>query len=104
MNDSTIIILLLLAIGWFWWDSRGAAERAIQAVKNHCERTGVNLLNDTVAWKKIRLKRNRSGRVQIERTYFFEFASDLQQRYRGEIVMLGQQVKSVHLDAFRVWS
>jgi hypothetical protein len=40
--------------------------------------------------------------MQLQRTYFFEFASDMQQRYRGEIVMLGKKVESISLDAFRV--
>ncbi len=39
--------------------------------------------------------------MQLERTYFFEFASDMQQRYRGEIVMLGKRVKTIQLDPHR---
>jgi hypothetical protein len=102
MNESSIIIIILAAIGWLWWDSRGVAERATMSAKAYCGNAGVSFLNDTVAWKKIRLKRNRAGRMQLQRTYFFEFASDMQQRYCGEIVMLGKKVESVSLDAFRI--
>lgn len=102
MNDSTFILLLLGLIAWLWWDSRGVAERATVAAKSYCGNSGVSFLNDTVAWQKIRLKRNRAGRVQLQRTYFFEFASDMQQRYRGEIVMLGKKVESISLDPFRI--
>ena len=102
MIDNGMTVLLLIGLAWFWWDSRGAAERAINAAKHSCERAGVTFLNDTVAWTKIRLKRNRLGRVQLQRTYFFEFASDMQQRYRGEIVMLGHQVNKINLDAYRI--
>lgn len=101
MNDSVLLLLILLLVAWLWWDSRGVAERATVSARAYCERAGVSFLNDTVAWKKIRLKRNRAGRMQLQRTYFFEFASDMQQRYRGEIIMLGKQVESVRLDAFR---
>ncbi len=100
--DNGLTILLLCALAWFWWDGRGAAERAIQAAKNSCERAGVVFLNDTVGWKKLRLKRNRRGRVQFQRTYFFEFSSDMEQRYQGEVVMLGQQLDKVNLDAYRI--
>lgn len=102
MNDSLIILLVLGVIGWIWWDSRGVAERATQVARQYCHSMQVNFLNDTVAWQKLRLKRNSQGRMQFERTYFFEFTSDMQQRYRGEVVMLGRQVKSMHLDPHRV--
>jgi hypothetical protein len=55
-----------------------------------------------VAWQRYRLVRNRDGRLKLQRTYFFEFASDMQQRYRGEIVMLGRLVQSITLDPYRV--
>lgn len=101
MIDNGLTILLLCGLAWFWWDSRGAAEKAIQAAMNSCNRAGVTFLNETVGWKKIRLKRNARGRMQFHRTYFFEFASDMQQRYQGEVVMLGRYVIKVDLDAFR---
>jgi len=100
--DNGLTILLLCGLAWLWWDGRGAAEQAIQAAKFNCERAGVSFLNDTVGWKKVRLKRNRQGRIQIQRTYFFEFASDMEQRYSGEIIMMGRQVNKVNLDAYRV--
>lgn len=102
MNESTVVLLILALLGWLWWDSRGVAERATVAARNYCNNAGVSFLNDTVAWQKIRLKRNRRGRVQFHRRYFFEFASDMQQRYRGEITMLGKTVESISLDPYRV--
>lgn len=102
MSESTIVLLLLGLIGWLWWDSRGVAERATVAARAYCGNAGVSFLNDTVAWQKIRLKRNRAGRMQLHRTYFFEFASDMQQRYRGEITMLGKKVESISLDPYRI--
>lgn len=102
MIDNGLTLLLLLGLIWFWWNSRGVAERAITVARQSCEKTGLTFLNDTVAWKKIRLKRNRHGRMQIQRTYFFEFASDMAQRYKGEVVMLGNKVMDVSLDVHRI--
>lgn len=102
MIDNGLTILLLLGLLWFWWDSRGVAERAIKAAQRSCNQHGVTFLNDTVGCKKIRLKRNRQGRVQLQRFYFFEFASDMQQQYAGEVIMLGHQVNKVNLDAYRI--
>ena len=102
MSDSTIVLILLMAIGWFWWDSRGVAEHATRVAKQYCESMNLSFLNDTVAWQKIRLKRNLKGRMAFERSYFFEFSSDGNQRYRGEVVMLGKRVKNIQLDPHRV--
>jgi len=100
--DSGLTFLLIISLLWFWWNSRGVAEIAIQAARRNCEQADLTFLNDTVGWKKIRLKRNRLGRVQIERTYFFEFASDMSQRYKGEVIMLGQEVSKITLEVYRV--
>ena len=102
MTDSTVVMLILALIAWFWWDSRGAAEHATRVARQYCESMNVSFLNDTVAWQKVRLKRNLKGRMMLERSYFFEFASDGQQRYRGEVVMLGKRVKSIQLDPHRI--
>ena len=102
MIDNGLTLLLLFGLVWFWWDSRGVAERAITTARQNCEKIGLTFLNDTVAWKKIRLKRNKQGRMQIQRTYFFEFASDMAQRYKGEVVMLGNKVMKVSLDVYRI--
>ena len=100
--DNGLTLLLILSLLWFWWDSRGVAEVAIQAAKRNCEQADLSFLNDTVGWKKIRLKRNRLGRVQIQRTYFFESASDMAQRYKGEVIMLGRDVSKITLDVYRI--
>ena len=102
MNDSVWLLIVILGIAWIWWDSRGVAEQATVAARAYCSNAGVLFLNDTVAWKKLRLQRNKQGRLQFQRTYFFEFSSDMQQRYQGEIIMLGKRVMSIKLDAFRV--
>ncbi|HDZ16518.1 MAG TPA: DUF3301 domain-containing protein [Methylophaga aminisulfidivorans] len=101
MNDSVIACLILLVLAWFWWESRGVAERATNAARTYCANAGVSFLNDTVFWQKIRLKRNRQGRIVLQRFYRFEFASDMQQRYRGEVIMLGKQIESIKMDVFR---
>lgn len=101
MSDSTFLLLLLTAIAWIWWDSRATAELALEAVRRRCDWAGVVLLNDTVAWKQMRLRRNRNGRITFERTYRFEFSADLQVRHQGEVVMLGRQMQSILMDPYR---
>lgn len=102
MIDNGLAILLLVAVVWFWWENRGVAELAYQITRQTCESAGVQLLNDTVGWKKIRLERNTKGRMQIQRTYFFEFSTDIERRYRGEIEMLGKRLNRIEMEAYRI--
>lgn len=101
MNDSTVVLFILAGIAWIWWNGRGVAEHANRVAGQYCQSMGVSFLNDTVSWRKTRLKRGAGGSMQLERTYFFEFSSDMQQRYRGEIIMLGNRVKSIQLEPHR---
>ncbi|RLA05689.1 MAG: DUF3301 domain-containing protein [Gammaproteobacteria bacterium] len=102
MIDNGLAILLLVAIAWFWWESRGVAEMAIRVARRSCDSSGVQLLNDTVGWEKVRLKRNDQGRMQVQRTYFFEFSTDIERRYKGVIVMLGKRLSRVEMEAHRI--
>jgi hypothetical protein len=58
----------------------------------------VQLLDQTVALAKIRLRRNPSGRLLLARTYSFEFSVNGGQRCGGTALLLGQQVDYFHMD------
>lgn len=97
-----IWLALLLAVMWFWWDGLRSKERARTAGLHACQRAGVQFLDDSVERKVLSLRRGGNGHVHFYRIFRFEFASDGAQRYQGQIVMLGQQVQSVNMDAYRV--
>jgi hypothetical protein len=62
----------------------------------------VQFLDDTVALKKLWLRRAEDGRLQLCRIFFFEFTSDGAYRYHGRIVLSGKQVREVAMDAYRI--
>ncbi|HEC18032.1 MAG TPA: DUF3301 domain-containing protein [Gammaproteobacteria bacterium] len=98
-------ILWLFSIGlgtWYWWDTMRAQEAAREAGLRACQQTNVQFLDDTVERKRQWLRRNTQGRVQLCRLYFFEFTSDGSQRYQGRIVMFGQRLREVEMDAYRM--
>lgn len=77
-------------------------EIARKAGKTACQQNQVQLLDDTVEKKKIWLRRNQLGRLQLCRLYLFEFTSDGTQRYQGRIVLAGQFVVDISMDAYRI--
>jgi len=95
--------LLALALGaLFWVDSLRARERAVAAGRAACTRYGVQLLDDTVAFAKLRLARDDDGRLRLRRTYAFEFSDTGNNRRRGAIVMLGGMLADLQLEPYRL--
>lgn len=101
MGEAVILLALLGAAGWYWFDSVSARDIALAAAKRACERAEVQLLDHTVARGRIRLLRNRQGNLSICRVYSFEFATDGEHRYRGLIALLGRRVEEVDMEPYR---
>src|SRR5687767_15865874 len=97
-----LALLVLLAGSAFWIDSLRARERALVAGKRACERYGVQLLDETVAFASLRLARDEEGHLRIRRTYSFEFTDTGNNRRSGAIVMLGGNLADLQLEPYPV--
>lgn len=96
------LIIFLAIIAWYWWDTMQSKELAKLAGKRVCKEAGVQFLDDTVEKKKIWVRRNSQGRLELCRIFFFEFATDGEHRYQGRVVVLGKSVSDVSMDAYRI--
>jgi hypothetical protein len=97
-------LFLLLAFGlaiWLWQDTARAKELASQAGNRACNRVQVEFLDETVEFTDLRLARDAGGRLCLQRRYRFEFSSDGSRRYQGRISMLGHQLESLDMEAYR---
>jgi hypothetical protein len=95
----------LLAIGAglvFWIDSLRARERALAAGRAACERSGLQLLDETVAGAGLRLVRNEDGELRIRRVFVFEFSDNGNNRRRGSVVVLGSEVQDLYIEPYPV--
>lgn len=95
-----VAALAIAAIGWLWYDSMRARERALGAGRQACERDGLQFLDDTVKIVRVRPARNGDGRLVLRRTYRFEFSDDGARRRDGTIVIIGAELESLELDPF----
>jgi len=98
-------LVALLALGGgilLWTDSLRARERAVRAGRSACERYGLQFLDDTVSFARMRLARNEDGELRIARTYTFEFSDTGNNRRHGAIVMLGGEVQDLHMEPYPV--
>jgi hypothetical protein len=92
--------LLIVALGWLWYDSMRARERALTAGRQACERDGLQFLDETVQIVKLWPARDAAGRLVLRRTYRFEFSDDGVRRRGGSVVILGADLESLDLEPF----
>ena len=95
-------LALVLAAVYLWIDSLRAREHAVAAGRAACERYGVQMLDDTVSFARLRFARDEEGRLRLRRTYVFEFSETGDNRRHGAIVMLGARLEDLRLEPYRV--
>ncbi len=95
-------LLLLCLVAIFWWRTSEAKQIAHRLARRHCEQMGVQFLDDSVVLKRMRPQRHRRGQVVLQRTFCFEFASTGAERYFGEVVLLGYQLRTITLEPHRI--
>jgi hypothetical protein len=100
--QALLLLGALWLIIWYWWDTMQSKEMAKVAGKRACDQAQVQFLDDTVALKNFRLQRGENGRLQLRRTFVFEFTSDGSFRYQGRITVQGKRVREVEMDAYRI--
>ena len=86
----------------YWWSAYGIKQRAYKAIEHYCQEKDVQLLDQSLVLYHLWFQRNTKGSLQISRRYYFEFTSTGEQRYKGRINMLGQQIIHISLDAHRI--
>ncbi len=98
MSDLSNLLLLLLlgsAVG-LWLKLSVARERAVHEARRLCLQHGLQLLDETVGMRAIRV-RKANGLRRIERGYGFDVSIDGHDRQPGRLWMIGNSVTGVSL-------
>lgn len=95
VDDLLVLLALVAAIG-LWLKLSAARERATAEARQQCERYGLQLLDETVGLRALRLRR-AAGRRQLERCYGFEVSIDGADREQGSLWMLGNTLSELRL-------
>jgi hypothetical protein len=101
MWESAILVLIAAGV-FFWIDSLRARERALAAGRSACARYGVQFLDETVVFARLRLGRDEAGQLRLRRTYTFEFSDTGDNRRHGAIVMLGGELQDMQLEPYNL--
>ncbi|WP_217475706.1 DUF3301 domain-containing protein [Stutzerimonas stutzeri] len=98
LGNLFIFLLLMTAVAWLW-NGHGIRERALAAVRRHCQKMDVELLDGNVAFRRLGLRRDARGQRRLARVYGFEFTVTGEQRHQGSIVMFGARPGPIEMDA-----
>lgn len=93
--DLFLLLVLAAAIG-LWLKLSLARETAITEVRRQCDQHGLQLLDETVGLRGIRLRRHHGARV-LERCYGFEVSVDGEDRQPARIWMNAEGPSGVSL-------
>ena len=97
MSPEGLLLAVLAGLGWFWWDGLQKRELAVKAARRTCEQAGVQFLDDTVALKKMALRRDGNQRARVYREFAFEYSSVGDDRQAGRVYLLGARLLSADL-------
>jgi len=100
--SDVFVLLLLSCLALIWWWDRGIKQSAFLKCKQYCENADIQLLDDTIQIKKIKLEKNSHNQWQILRVFQFEFTYTSEERYQGTLEMLGKHMRHIELAPYKI--
>jgi Protein of unknown function (DUF3301) len=97
MIESMLPLILILLGFYIWQNALRARDRARVLSHNLCARVGVQLLDQTVALKRLRIQRIPGEGLRVRRCYGFELSTDGQDRLRGSLDLLDGEMVAYDL-------
>lgn len=102
--SNLLAIIFLALLGWFWLDSLRTREVALAICKRACEAEDLQLLDQTVALRRLSLSWRAEG-VRLRRVYRFEFSEEGVGRRAGYLVLSGIRLEVLRFDEpWQTWS
>jgi len=95
----TLSLAVLGFLAWLWYDSLNAREAGMREARAACAEEDLQLLDDTVAIRSLRLARDDDGRLRLQRVYGFEFSDTGDNRRQGSVTLLGHEVVMLNIRA-----
>ncbi|MDX9766433.1 MAG: DUF3301 domain-containing protein [Ectothiorhodospiraceae bacterium] len=85
-------------LAWLWNDGLRTRETVLRACRRACDDLGVQMLDQTVALRRLGLGRDARGRLHLRREYGFEFSLTGDDRRSGSAICLGPWIERLQLE------
>jgi len=102
LSDSFIVFILIL-LAYTIWNHINMSRIARASAKQHCDSLGLQFLDQNIIIRGLSLHRSPHSLLAIGRHYSFEFSSVGDQRYLGEVFLVGNRLKTVELAPYKVF-
>jgi len=97
MSESLFAVILLVLFVWYCLEGLKAREIGIAAAREACLRENLQFLDDTVAQNGIRILRDETGRLRLQRSFAFEYSLSGDDRQPGSVTLLGHKVIMLYM-------
>ncbi len=84
-----IIFFVFILLVMYWWRISDQKTFAIRNAKEYCLQRNVQLLDQTLVFQGLRLEKANFKHPRLCRVYEFEFSSNSEDRFKGEIILSG---------------
>ncbi|BDU20469.1 DUF3301 domain-containing protein [Dyella sp. GSA-30] len=101
LSDLFLLLALLTIVG-LWLKLNRAREQATAEARQQCLRHGLQLLDETVGLRSLRLRRV-GGRLGVERCYSFEVSIDGDDREPGRLWLIGTVMTGLSLPTIELY-
>lgn len=100
LSDLFLVFILALTV-FFLWRHHVIRARAYEAALRHTRFQGVLLLDESIVLKRFSFVRSHTAFFAMKRHFQFEFSSLGDERYKGEVIFVGQRQTYIQLQAFK---
>jgi hypothetical protein len=94
--EAVSLILLLVAVAWFWLDSARAREIATGVARGLCSSRGLQFLDGTASLTRVGIRGTRGG-IRLRRVFRFDYSEAGIGRHSGHIAMVGMDLEDASL-------
>jgi hypothetical protein len=95
-GQSLLLVLFVVAIAAWLWHHLGLRQIALQHARRVTKKEGVQLLDDSVYLRRMRLSRSTDTLFAFQRMYQFEFSTVGDRRFLGWVILHGRRLETVH--------
>lgn len=96
------VLLVFAALFLFWWRTQELKVLAVKRARVLCEKSGVQFLDQSVAFSGVALAYDKHRLWQLQRRYDFEFSSVGDERYKGYITLQGRHVTKTYMEPYKL--
>ena len=91
------LLIPVMLGGMYWWRTINQKEVAVGAARAYCKDRNLQLLDETLVFKRYRMERESRTRRRLCRIYEFDYSAHGTDRETGEIILSGYRVLRVIL-------